>query len=144
MQRRFLAVLSFIILIFSGCVSTGRAYENSLAAVPFFERGLTLLDQQEYESAIADFTEAIRLDHNNVDAYDRRGYAHENNWDYNRAIADYTQTIRLDPNDVYAYDFRGLAYISKSDRARALADWSKVLEIAPDDTYARDMLEKYK
>jgi tetratricopeptide (TPR) repeat protein len=101
MKRRFLSVvaaLPLIILLFSGCASTGGAYGTSSSASFFFNRGSTLLDRQEYESAIADFTEAIRLDPNNAAAYNNRGVAYYYKGDIDKAIAGYEAALRIDPN----------------------------------------------
>jgi Flp pilus assembly protein TadD len=44
-----------------------------------------------YDRAIADFTQAIRLDPNNAKAYRERGLAYNNKGDYDGAIGDCTQ-----------------------------------------------------
>ena len=51
----------------------------------------------DYDKAIADYTEAIRLDPKNAEAYCNRGHAYEEKGDYDKAIADCTEAIRLDP-----------------------------------------------
>ena len=42
-------------------------------AEAFRDRGLARLSSKEYDKAIADFTEAIRLDPKDVDSFFRRG-----------------------------------------------------------------------
>jgi tetratricopeptide (TPR) repeat protein len=56
----------------------------------------------DYDRAIADLTEAIRLDPKYVWAYASRGEAYRMKGDYDRAIADLTEAIRLDPNYEWA------------------------------------------
>ena len=51
----------------------------------------------EYDRAISDFTEAIRLDPKLASAYYNRGIAYENKGEHDKAIADYTEAIRLEP-----------------------------------------------
>ena len=45
----------------------------------------------EYRQAIEDYTEAIRLSPNLVDAYNSRGDAYREEKEYDRAIGDYTE-----------------------------------------------------
>jgi tetratricopeptide (TPR) repeat protein len=89
-----------------------------------------------YDRAIADFTQAIRLDPNNANAYRERGNAYSDKGDYDRAIADYNQALRLDPNLAAAYNTRGFAYYMKGDYDRAIADYNQALRINPNDAKA--------
>src|SRR5438552_956098 len=61
----------------------------------------------EYDKAIADYDEVIRLDPKDVFAYIYRGCAYERQGDYDKAIADYDEAIRLDPKGAKAYEIRG-------------------------------------
>jgi tetratricopeptide (TPR) repeat protein len=49
------------------------------------------------DRAIADYTEALRLDPKYTFAYYNRGDAYRYNGDLDRAIADYTEALRLVP-----------------------------------------------
>ena len=51
----------------------------------------------EHDKAIADCTEAIRLDPKDAKAYCNRGVAYGSKGEYDKAIADFTEAIRLDP-----------------------------------------------
>ena len=62
------------------------------------------------DRAIADYTEAIRLDPKYANAYSNRGVAYSDKGDKDRAIADFTEAIRLDPKYADAYNNRGFAY----------------------------------
>jgi tetratricopeptide (TPR) repeat protein len=54
---------------------------------------------RDYDRAIADYSQAIRLDPKYAVAYINRGISYEAKGDNDRAIADYDQAIRLDPKD---------------------------------------------
>ena len=58
-------------------------------------------------AAIADCTEAIRLDPKFADAYNLRGNAYAGKGERLKAIADYTEAIRLNPQYGNAYCNRG-------------------------------------
>jgi tetratricopeptide (TPR) repeat protein len=53
----------------------------------------------DYDRAIADSTQALRLDPNFANAYSNRGNAYLRKRDYDRAIADYEAALRINPND---------------------------------------------
>ena len=59
--------------------------------------------RQEYDKAIADLTEAVRLDPKNIDAFCSRSDAWRKKREYKNAIADATEAIRIDPRDGWAY-----------------------------------------
>lgn len=52
----------------------------------------------DYDKAIQDYDQAIRLLPDDKAEYNNRGNAYSRKGDYDRAIADFNQAIRLDPN----------------------------------------------
>ena len=109
-------------------------------ATAFFNRGFAWWKRDEFDKAIADFNEAIRLDPKLVDAYYFRGLIWEQKGDLDRAIADYSETIRLDPKLVDAYTNRGIAWDDKSQFDKAIADFNEAIRLDPKDAYAYFML----
>jgi tetratricopeptide (TPR) repeat protein len=100
-------------------------------------------DKEDYNSAIADYTEAVRLDPKNVNAYYNRGAVYLlGKKDYDRAIADYTEVIKLDPKNVGAYNDRGAAYSSKEDYNSAIEDFAVALSLDPNNSEIKDNLAK--
>jgi tetratricopeptide (TPR) repeat protein len=99
-------------------------------------RGSIYQSMKEYDKAIADYTEVIRLDPRNVYALYNRGRSYQNKEDYDRAIADYTVVIRLNPQDAFAFYHRGYVYQSKKRYDRAIADYSVVIWLDPQDADA--------
>jgi len=99
--------------------------------------GQTTVEQKRiYEQAIADYTQAIRLDPNDASAYRSRGMAYSDKGDHDRAIADINQAIRLDPNATAAYNARAVVYNSKGDYDRAIADYTQAIRLDPNDAIA--------
>jgi tetratricopeptide (TPR) repeat protein len=58
--------------------------------------------KREFNKAVADYTEAIRLDPNYDVAYQNRGRSYFAKRDYDRAIADYDQALRINPRYRFA------------------------------------------
>jgi tetratricopeptide (TPR) repeat protein len=94
-------------------------------------RGEAHYAKGDYDGAIADFSEAIRLDPKFAIAFSGRGLAYSAKGDHDRAIADFNEAIRLDPKSRIAFYNRGLAYDAKGDYDRAIADYTEAIRLDP-------------
>ena len=124
--------------VISSCtavIQSGQETGRDLAAA-FTIRGRAYRAKSDYDRAIADYTEAIRIEPNDVLAFYSRGIAYFNKKDYDRAIADYTASLRLAPGDVIALQNRGHAYQAKHEYDRAIADYSEAIRIEPKFAWA--------
>ena len=98
----------------------------------FAARGLAEGGNQVFfDHAIADFTEAIKIDPKATDAYFSRAGVYSQNNDHDRAIADYDQVIQINPNNAEAYAFRGAAYSQNKKYDQALADFNEAIRLNP-------------
>ena len=61
------------------------------------DRGFAWRQKSEYDKAIDDCNEAIRLDPKFASAFNNRGWAWERKENHDKAIADFGEAIRLDP-----------------------------------------------
>lgn len=104
-------------------------------AAAHLERGNVYALKGDYDRAIADYSQAIKLDPTYAKAYYNRGLANQRKGNFNRAIADDTAAIRLYPTDAVdahnsraladAYNNRGIVYIRIGNRSRGIADLRK-------------------
>ena len=92
-------------------------------------RGRVYYGMRQYDRAIADYDEAIRLDPNNAVVVYARGAAYMDKGQYDRAIADYDQAIRLDPNNAVVFSARGLVFYFKGQHDRAIADYDQAIRL---------------
>ena len=101
-------------------------------SIVYIYRGSAYVQLKDYDRAIADYNQAIKLDPNFTDAYNNRGLAYDDKKDYDRAIADYNQALKLDPSLAIAYYNRGLAYKNQGNKDKAVGDFKKFLELSND------------
>jgi tetratricopeptide (TPR) repeat protein len=93
-------------------------------------RGMLLVMKKDYQKAIADYSEAMRI--GDFDRYLKRGDLYMRTGEFDRAIADYTRVInRFDDRthgQIEAYTRRGIAYTIKGEERSAREDFEKVAE----------------
>ena len=89
-------------------------------AIFYNNRGEVYYRKGEYDRAIADYDQALRLDPDFAFAYNGRGSVYIRKGAYDRAIADIDQALRLDPDFALAYNNRGSAYFHKGEYDRAI------------------------
>ena len=88
--------------------------------------------KDDYDRAIADYTEMIRIDPTNANGYSGRcrhqAFVGRN---LQRALADCNEALRLNPKSDWALDCRGLTYLKLGQIEKALADYDASLTIDP-------------
>jgi Flp pilus assembly protein TadD len=85
----------------------------------------------QYDRAIADYDEAIKLDPKDAIAFFTRGITYYAIDQDDRAIADLDEAIRLDQKNAYFFSARGDAYADKGDHDRAIADYNVAIRLGP-------------
>ena len=85
----------------------------------------------DFDRALADYSEAIRLVPTNAQAFFGRGVAYAKKGDLDGAITNYTEVIRLEPRNALALANRGNDYFKKRDFDRAVADFNEANQLEP-------------
>jgi hypothetical protein len=133
-----IAIIGVAILIFLSVASA----TNDAAKLD--NSGIKHYENKEYDEAIADFTESLRLSPNYFTVYFYRARAYYAKGDYDQAIADYDQAIKLHPKYSSAFNNRGLAFEKKGDISRAIADYETALRLDPNNDIAKNNLERIR
>jgi len=102
----------------------------------YFNRGRAYTLKREFDRAIADYDQTIKLKPDLAVAYTIRGNVYYFKGEYDRAIADYNQTIKLKPDDADVYQLRGFTYFVKGEYDRAIADYDQIVKLKPEDADA--------
>ncbi len=102
----------------------------------YVNRGNAFYDKNDFDTAIADYNQAISLDPNDAIAYNNRGLAYKQKREYDRALTDFDKAISLNSRYANAYINRGSTWHDKGDLDRAITDYSSGLQYNPKDALA--------
>ena len=125
---KFSVLLILMLAVFVWCVDVANASANT-----YFDRGKMFLNEGEWDTAIREFTEAIRLNPNFAEAYGYRARANERQRNDEQALANANQALQLNPHLEIAVTFtaRGNVFMNMGDYDRAIADHSEAIRIDP-------------
>jgi tetratricopeptide (TPR) repeat protein len=99
---------------------------------PYAYRGSAYITKKDFDSAIRDLSEAIRLDKRAPSyVYGLRGAAYKAKGKIDQALADFDESIRLDASRANVYGLRGEIYEQRNDTDHALADFTRAIELEP-------------
>ncbi len=101
-------------------------------ATIFFYRGNAKDDLKDYQAAIADFDEAIKLNPELAEAFNNRGPAKFKLGNHLGALADFDRAIALNPDYAEALNNRSAVKVILGDYQGALEDSNKAIQLNAD------------
>jgi len=108
--------------------------KNPKSITAFVNRGYMYNQYQEYDKAIYDCNEGLKLDSNYFKFYINRGVSFRNTGRFDLAIADFSKAIEKNPKSFDTYLDRGILYtdqLMKYDQG--ISDFKVFLGYRPDD-----------
>ena len=100
-------------------------------AVNFYQQGLKKSKKLNYQEAIADYTEALKLNPELVEAYYQRGFAQSQLSNHREAFADYTEALHRNDQIPEIYYYRGLTRFKLANITGALEDLNQAIAMNP-------------
>ena len=110
---------------------------KGLASAYVIRSQIEMNHQKDYNAALADMNEAIKLDPHFAGYFINRAFMKYNLDDYFGAMADYDYALELDPTSVAAHFNRGLLNVEVSENDKAIKDFTYVLNSDPNNFLAR-------
>lgn len=97
----------------------------------YYTQGSAHYQKQDYDQALLDFTEALKIDPKHTKAYLDRGHIYFIKGDYQHAIDDFSKAIEIAPLNAQLWLSRGSAYAALNQFHSAISDYSRGIEISP-------------
>jgi tetratricopeptide (TPR) repeat protein len=112
----------------SALIQVGKETTEDLSAA-YEIRGVAYEDKGDYDHAIEDLNESIRLNPRVADSFYSRGIAYNHKYEFDRAIQDYNEAVRLKSDFKYAFWARGHTYRNKGEFDRAIQDYNEAIRL---------------
>src|SRR5215472_11393856 len=126
----------FSLASFAPAKEKAAAKEKAGPGTGEYAKGVQLLDSQQYDQAVAEFTKAILANDKQPAFYEARGSAYFALQQYPEAGDDFSKAIELSPKDLRAYVGRSQVFLQQKNYQQALADTEKALEFEPGEVTA--------
>ena len=108
--------------------------EVNSEAIKHFNEAEHLLDIEQYDKAIIEFTKVINLDGTLETPYFYRAACHINLEQYQEAFYDYDKAIQINPHNPYSYMGRSTASKSLGENQQAIENINKAIQLMRDKT----------
>ncbi|MDR0323751.1 MAG: tetratricopeptide repeat protein [Treponema sp.] len=115
--------------------------DNTICSIIYKHRGMANFACSQYNEAIDDFTNTLKLDEKSYKAAYYRGVVHSVLRHHLPAIEDYTLSLSLNPYQSFCLFRRGQAYYHIGDIPQALSDCEKSLALEPENNSAAKFKE---
>jgi len=113
---------------------------NQNKAQEYKDSGNQNLNKGNYDQAITDFTQAIKLNPNDVEVYSGRGTAYNGKGitckdatSLDLAIEDFNRALKLNPDFASVYTALGVAYLGKREYDKAFENCNRAIQLNPED-----------
>jgi tetratricopeptide (TPR) repeat protein len=107
------------------------AKQKRVLSLLYTNRGVEYEIMKEYDKAIADHDQAIKIDPKNPAPYNNRGNACLGKLDYEHALADFDMAVKLNPKYAEAFFNRGMAKRNHGDMGGSEEDIAQAKLLQP-------------
>ncbi len=107
--------------------------DNNVKAQEFVDRGKRGYRSQDYQAAISNYSEALKLKPGDARLFFNRGLAYLKAEDLEHALADFSDCLAIAPGVYMALMNRANINVRKGRLVEALLDYDKAIELKADD-----------
>jgi len=123
---RISALLVFVLL--TGCASSGTTPDTAKMAEGYYMKGLSHLQENNYELALVEFQRSVQTDSRNKMSYYALGIVNDTQGKLKDAVQYYNKAIDIDANFSEAHNALGVVFSKQQKYNEALKSFNKALE----------------
>jgi tetratricopeptide (TPR) repeat protein len=131
-RRKVLIGLAIGLVVLLAGAFVYRRFADPRDAREAYDAGLRLMKATRYEQAALNFTRAVDLKPDFIDAYRMRARVYVAEYNPDPAVRDFSRVLDLNPNDPSALVERGFAFLDKKDYPTAIADAGRAIALQPE------------
>ncbi len=124
---RTLAIVVLVLVVLAGCASRGRNVDKSKMAEGYYMKGLSYLQEKNYELAGVEFQRSLQTDSNNKNSHYALGIISDMQEKLDEAAKFYEKAIDIDSNFSEAYNALGVVYFKQQKWKEAIKSFNKAL-----------------
>ena len=117
-----------VMLVFSGCVTTGNSVDKTKLAEGYYTKGLSYLQEKNYELASVEFNRSLQNDNTYKWSYYGLGYISDEQGKLDDALKYYEKAIDQDADFSEAYNALGFVYAKQKKWKEAVKAYNKALK----------------
>jgi len=107
----------------------------------YIERGLSCYQKGDYNEAIKQFQEALKLNPGKAEIHYNLGLTYQAKGLLNEAVEEYRKALEVNPEDAETHNNLGIVYYNQGSYRKAIEEFKLALSINPDFEIARKNLE---
>ncbi len=117
-----------LLLVLAGCASTSGAVDKTKMAEGYYMKGLSYLQDKNYELALVEFQRSVNTDSKNKLSYYALGLVNDMQGKLKEAESFYRESIDIDSDFSEAYNAIGVVYFKQQKWKEALKSFRKALD----------------
>lgn len=121
------SIALIILLALMGCVTAGNTVDKSKMAEGYYSKGLSYLQEKNYEMASVEFNRSLQTDSNFKQSYYGLGIISDYQGKLEDAAKYYLEAINKDPDYSEAYNALGVIYSKQKKWKEAVKVFNKAL-----------------